>query len=503
MQPWMIVVGIVAVYLLITLLLGVIAYRQARVNLEEFLLYGRRAGFIVLYLTVVATFFSAFAFLGASGFFYTHGVGFWEASIWTVVAGAATSTLGPRVWALGKRFGYVTPADLLADFYESEAVRVVAAIVAVLFSIFYLEAQAVGMGYILSIASGGHISPRIASAILLSVTAVYVMVGGMRAVFWTDVMQGAWMYIAIWTGALMLSYKLFGGPLALWREVALKRPDLLTLPGPRGFFTPGMWFGMTVVSLGTIFQPQIMTRYYSAVSARTIRWLGATTPIYMGTFYIPVALIGLGGALLIPNMALPDRIFPELLFRYASPWLTGFILAGACSAAMSATSSILHANMTVLTHDVYNRYIYKQASAAHYIWVGRAIVMSQLLVAYLLSLHSFGFLVVIILLSGAGGLQLMPAVCGVCFPGGFVLSSSGVLAGIAVGLLTLYVTVVLYPNPLTLHGGVWALLANYATAFMVSSLTQGPSAATIDRIHGTLEDLIYGDGEVTLSPVTS
>jgi hypothetical protein len=62
---------------------------------------------------------------------------------------------------------------------------------------------------------------------------------------------------------------------------------------------------------------------------------------------------------------------------------------------------------------------------------------------------------------------------------------------------------VLYPNPLTLHGGVWALLAHYATAFMVSSLTQGPSAATIDRIHGTLEDLIYGDGEVTLSPVTS
>src|SRR5262249_14509569 len=144
-SPQVIIVGIIGVYLSLNLLLGAVAYRRARVNLEDFLLYGRRAGFIVLYLTVVATFFSAFAFLGSSGFFYTHGIGFWEASIWTVIAGATTATLGPRVWVLGKRFGYVTPADLVADFYESETMRVVTACVAVLFTIFYLEAQVMGL----------------------------------------------------------------------------------------------------------------------------------------------------------------------------------------------------------------------------------------------------------------------------------------------------------------------------------------------------------------------
>ena len=120
------------------------------------------------------------------------------------------------------------------------------------------------------------------------------------------------MYVAVWVGALVLTYKLFGGPLQLWRRVAVERPDLLTVPGPQGFFTPGMWFGlMVVLSFGIIFQPHIMIRYYTAASARTIKWLGATIPLFLMTLFIPAALVGLGGALAMPNIEIPDRIFPE------------------------------------------------------------------------------------------------------------------------------------------------------------------------------------------------
>ena len=87
------------------------------------------------------------------------------------------------------------------------------------------------------------------------------MAGGLRAVYWTDVLQGIWMYLAVWIGALYLSYELFGGPLELWHAVEAQRPDLLTLPGPKGFFTPGMWIGMTVtLSFGIVFQPHMMIR---------------------------------------------------------------------------------------------------------------------------------------------------------------------------------------------------------------------------------------------------
>jgi len=505
-EAWVVATGIIIAYLLLTMLLGAIANQRLTVDLDDFFLYGRKAGFFVLYLAVVATYHSAFAFLGSGGFFYTHGIGFWDAGAWTVLVGAITYVLGSRIWALGKRFSYITPADMLADFYESEAVRVVTALVSALFTILYIQVQAQGLGYILSVASGGHVPYDLAVLILIGVAAAYLMAGGLRAVYWTDVLQGIWMYVAIWVGALVLAYKLFGGPLALWREVAAQRPDLLTLPGPNGFFTPGMWFGMMVVlSFGIVFQPHMLLRYYSAASGSTIKWLGATTPIFLMTLYIPAALVGLGGAVAMPDLAIPDRIFPELLFNYAPPWLTGIILAGAAAAAMSTLDAILHANMTVLTRDVYQRYVKPNATQAHYINAGRVFVLALLLIGYVLSVTTFEFLVVLVALSGAGALQLMPAILGVCFPTRRLLTRTGVLAGIGTGLVTLCLTLVLFPHPLGLHGGVWSVLVNFLVTIVVSRATRAPSAETVRRIHGEVERFVYGsaDEEVTTEPTAT
>jgi solute:Na+ symporter, SSS family len=493
-ETWVVATGLVFLYLIFTIVLGVVANRRMTVDMEDFLLYGRRAGFVVLYLTVVATFHSAFAFLGSSGFFYTHGIGFWMAGTWTVLVGAITYVLGTRIWALGKAFGYMTPADMLADFYESEAVRIVVAVVSVVFTILYIQVQAQGLGYIINVASGGRISFEVGTLVLLVVAAAYLMAGGLRAVYWTDVLQGIWMYAAVWIGALVLAYELFGGPLELWRAVIAERPDLLTLPGPEGFFTPGMWLGMTItLSFGIVFQPHMMIRYYTAIDGKTLKLLGATTPIYLITLYIPTALVGLGGALVMPDLAVPDRIFPELLFAYAPAWLTGLILAGATAAAMSTLDSILHANMTVLTRDVYQRYVAPDRSQAHYVGVGRWFVVALLGVGYALSVRTFDFLVVLVTLSGSGALQLMPAILGVCFPGRRTLTRAGVLAGIGAGLAALYVTLVLVPHPFGVHGSIWSLLVNAAVALNVSALTRPPSAETIARVHGEVERFVYGE----------
>lgn len=498
MEAWVVATGMIVLYLVLTIVLGIVANRRLTGDMEDFLLYGRKAGFVVLYLTVVASFHSAFAFLGSGGFFYTHGVGFWAAGTWTLLVGAITYVIGTRIWALGKAFGYMTPADLLADFYESDAVRVTVAIVSVVFTILYIQVQAQGLGYILNVASGDRISFEAGTLILLIVAAVYLMAGGLRAVYWTDVLQGIWMYVAVWLGAIVLSYELFGGPLELWRAVSEQRPDLLSLPGPKGFFTPGMWIGMTItLSFGIVFQPHMMIRYYTAVDAKTIKLLGATTPIYLMSLYLPAALVGLGGAIVMPGLegSEADRIFPLLLFTHANPWLTGAILAGAIAAAMSTLDSILHANMTVLTRDVYQRFMRPNETQGHYINVGRAIVVGLLVVGYLLSVGTSDLLVVLVTLSGAGALQLMPAILGVCFPGGRTLTRAGVVAGIAAGLVTLYVTLVVSPHPLGMHGGLWGLLVNTTVALNVSAYTTPPSTETIERVHGEVERFVYGTEE--------
>lgn len=121
------------------------------------------------------------------------------------------------------------------------------------------------------------------------------------------------------------------------------------------------------------------------------------------------------------------------------------------------------------------------------------IVLGLLIVGYLLSVRTFEFLVVLVALSGAGALQLMPAILGVCFPTRHLFTRTGVLAGIGVGLATLYLTLVVIPHPLSLHGGVWSVLANFIVTISVSRCTQPPTAATVWRIHGELERFVYGD----------
>ena len=172
--------------------------------------------------------------------------------------------------------------------------------------------------------------------------------------------------------------------------------------------------------------------------------------------------------------------------------MTGLVLAGACAAAMSTLEGIIHSNMTVLTRDVYQRYIQPDASPAHYVNVGRVIIAVLIAIGYWLSLANYDFLVTIVTLSGAGALQLWPAIMGNLFPSKFKFTRAGVIAGMIAGLFTLWWTLIVYPHPLTLHGGVWATAVNFLLAITVSLFTEAPSEKTRDRIHGTLEEQLYG-----------
>lgn len=116
--------------------------------------------------------------------------------------------------------------------------------------------------------------------------------------------------------------------------------------------------------------------------------------------------------------------------------------------------------------DVYQRYVLPDATPGHYILVGRVIVVALLIVGYLLTVNTFELLVVLIALSGIGA-----------------------------GMVTLYVTLVVIPHPLTLHGRIWSVLINFIVTIEVSRFTRPPTAATVWRIHGELERFVYGDTE--------
>lgn len=87
---------IAALYLVVLLALGVVGYLRSTPNEEDYYLAGRNQGWFVTSLTIIATFFSAFAFLGAPGLVYQHGAVFALFALNVPLAGASVYLLGAR-----------------------------------------------------------------------------------------------------------------------------------------------------------------------------------------------------------------------------------------------------------------------------------------------------------------------------------------------------------------------------------------------------------------------
>ncbi|MEE2754007.1 MAG: sodium:solute symporter family protein, partial [Candidatus Latescibacterota bacterium] len=181
---------VLALYLLMLVAFGFIGYRRGQDTEDDYYLASRGQGWIVSSLTIMATFFSSFALLGAPGMIYRDGVVFALFSLNVPVAGVGIYIIGSRIRKLGQERGYVTPTDMIADHYDSPvALRLIVVLIGVLYGVPYVVIQ-IQAGGILSRQMFGPDAFETGAVILAVITTAYIVGGGMRSVAWTDVVQG-------------------------------------------------------------------------------------------------------------------------------------------------------------------------------------------------------------------------------------------------------------------------------------------------------------------------
>ena len=140
-------------YLLMLLAFGIAGYRKSKNTEEDYYLAGRGQGWLVSSLTIMATFFSSFALLGAPGLVYREGVVFALFSLNVPLSGACVYFLGARISRIGRAKGYVTPADMICGYYgESKALRLLVALIGVLYAVPYVIMQIKAGGILSEIA---------------------------------------------------------------------------------------------------------------------------------------------------------------------------------------------------------------------------------------------------------------------------------------------------------------------------------------------------------------
>lgn len=500
MEAWQWVTAIIIAYSLIVVGLGYVAHRVFRRTIEDFYLLSRTVGSLILFLTLAATYHSAFAFLTSVAVYSKSGISFWVgAALWTPLAAISGYILGKRFFLLGKAKKHITPADMLADYYESEAIRAITAIAQAIFIITYMVVQAIGLGIILSIGSGGRIPFLEASLFFMLVTIIYLIVGGNRAAFWTDAIQGVWMYIGVWAAGLLILSKFFHGDFGeLLAQVKEVNPSLLTLN-----WKPELLTSFVIVySVGVILLPHMWLRYYSARDTHTIKVSTVGMALYVSSYYIPAAIVGLAAAVfnakglalggttilepgfidaLINQYGSRDAVMAFMIYTLTNPILAGFLLAGAASAAMSTLDSMLGATSMILTRDLYQRYFRPKASESELILVGRIWILVWGLIAWYFCITKPGLIFDLVAISAAGGLQFLIPVLQVVFPSKRSwITKGGAIAGLLVGLAL----TVIFTNKFDIapklglpayhpaQAGLIGLIANAIVALIVSFFTK-------------------------------
>ena len=118
---------VIAIYLSLLLILGVVSNRYSRGSAADYFLASRGIGSFLLVMSLFGTTMTAFALVGSSGEAFKAGIGvFGKMASWAgIVHSACFFFIGIKLWSFGKRYGYVTQIQFFRDRFESDKIGLV------------------------------------------------------------------------------------------------------------------------------------------------------------------------------------------------------------------------------------------------------------------------------------------------------------------------------------------------------------------------------------------
>ncbi len=373
------ILAIVVLYIAVLLAIGWAAARLTR-SPEDFFLAGRSLGSWVTAISSTASSESGWVVLGAVGLAYTQGV----SALWYApgcLAGYVVNLywLAPRLRRQAAATGALTLPDLLAARFDDHrhVLRGVSVAVILLCLGGYVAAQMtatgkameaiIGLPYQTGLAAGG------------AIIVLYTLMGGFRAVSWTDFFQGLVMVFALVVMPILVVTEV-GGYSAMLAQLAAIDPALVTPSGGRsGFALFGFVAGLLGIGLGYPGQPHVLTRYMAASGDEKIRQTQVIAMLWGVLVFYGAGYLGLAGRVLMPSLAVaggdPEQLFPLLARQMLHPLVAGIMLAAILSAIMSTVSSQLLVAASAVSRDLVEKTLGRASSGRAALLAGRLAVL--------------------------------------------------------------------------------------------------------------------------------
>ena len=330
---------------------------------------------------------SAWAVLGTVGLAYKDGL----SALWFFpgcLLGYALNWffVAERLRKHSREKKTLTIPDYLETHFtdNTHLIRIISVIIIFACMMAYIAAQFLAIGKTFDAIFG---IPHLASIpIGGTIIIIYTMMGGFRAVAWTDFIQGLIMVVGLVVLSLAAVLEL-GGFSVIAQKVNEAAPTALTLMG--GKTIPvflGSMVGLLGIGLGYPGQPHVITRYMAAKDSKTIK-KGMWIAFGWGTLmYSSAILLGICGQVLFPGLADAEHLFPIAAENLLPVFFTAIVLTGVLAAIMSTVSSQIIVAASAIAHDIYNKVIHVSLTSSQIIKISRLTIFAIGLGAMLVAL---------------------------------------------------------------------------------------------------------------------
>jgi sodium/proline symporter len=471
----------IILYLIGMLAIGFVAASKTK-NLTDFVLGGRKLGAGVTALSAGASDMSGWLMLGLPGAIYVSGLG----SIWLPIGLAVGAYLNwqfiakpLRVYTKVANDSITVPGYFENRFQDSSKIlRVVSAIVILVFFTFYTSASLVGGAILLENSFGMDyiLALWIGAAVIVS----YTFFGGFLAASWTDFFQGILMFLTLIIIPIVAIQELGG-----WNETVQQIGNIDT-----SFLN--VYSGATLIGiisllawgLGYFGQPHIIVRFMGIKSTSQIpkaRFIGMAWMILslFGAIFIGFAGIAYFADAPLANSETVFIMFSQVLFN---PWVAGFLLAAILSAIMSTVDSQLLVSSSALAQDFYKSIFRRNASKKEEMIVGRMAVIGIAIAAILLGYNPESKVLDLVGYAWAGfGAAFGPVIIISLF--WKRMTRNGAFAGIVVGAVTVMMWSQAKGGLFDLYELAPGFLFGAIAIFIVSLLDRAPSTEIQDEFN--------------------
>ena len=401
-------VVVIAIYLSLLLGLALFSKTLFRGTSKDYFVASHSIGPFMLLMSVFGTTMTAFALVGSTGKAFETGIGTYGlmASSSGLIHAACFLLIGIKLWAIGKRYGYVTQIQYFRARFESKTFGYLLFPILVLLVIPYLLIGVIGAAktiYGITVAkvtpkgeipgafpeffesTNGAVPPWLTGIIICGVVLTYIFAGGSRAAAWANTFQTIVFMIMGILAFYLISDKLGGVGEAI--DKARDTHKVRTVSEEAGVM-PLTFLSYMFIPLSVGMFPHLFQHWLTAKSAKSFKLTVIAHPIFIAIVWVPCVLIGVW-ATGVP--ALTDAPSGAVLAKMVGilvkdPIIVGLVTAGILAAIMSSLDSQFLCLGTMFTNDVVLHGSKKEYTDKQVLFMARAFIIAIVLLTYILSL---------------------------------------------------------------------------------------------------------------------